>query len=154
MEEVIARRHIIQERVCYFTLFAGVMGFVFGVLFLAVKTFNLLGAPEDKLWLFIVVACIEFFAGAFCIVWGIICLKKAKLPPEIIVLKGNKLNFANGYYCDIKDIVDVACKVSRLDPTGIGSLQVLLRDRVLKYRNVENAAEACQRLTELMHHSG
>ncbi|MCH5148548.1 MAG: hypothetical protein J1G05_04195 [Clostridiales bacterium] len=153
MEEIIARRHIIKEKACLVFIFVGVMGLVLGAFFVVVKELNLSSVPEDRQWALILLACIEFFAGTFGIIWGIISLKKAKTPPELIVLSGRRLKFVGGYCCDIKDIVNATCKVSKYDPSGLGTLQIVLKEGVIKYKQVENAAQACQRLTELMQQS-
>lgn len=153
MEEVIARRHVMKEKACWVLILAGVMGLIFGVFYVIVKELNIFSYPEDRLWVFIIIYCVEFFAGAFAIIWGVRNLKKTKISPELIVLKGKKLTFTDGYLCDIKDVLNTTCKVSKFDPSGIGTLQLVLKDGVIKYKNVENAAQACQRLTELMQQS-
>lgn len=150
MEEVIARRHVMNKKACWVIILAGVMGLVLGAFFLVVKVLSLSPYPEDRQWVLILFSCIEFLMGTFAIIWGITAFKKVNTPPELIVLKGSKLTFVGGYCYDIKDIVKVTCKVIKFDTSDIGRLKIVLKDGVIKYRQVENASRACQRLTELM----
>ena len=150
MEEVIARRHIMQVKACLILIVAGVMGLALGVFFVVAKELNLFSYPQERLWALAVIASIEFFIAVCAITWGIIALKKAKMPPELIVLKGNKLTFADGYFCDIKEIVNVSYHIFKMDTSGIGKLEIQLTDRVIKYKQVENVVQAYQRLMELM----
>ena len=139
-----------KEKACWVLILAGVMGLIFGVFYVIVKELNIFSYPEDRLWVFIIIYCVEFFAGAFAIIWGVRNLKKAKMPPELIILKGGKLTFSNGYFCDIKDIVNVSYHVFKSDTSGIGTIKIQLKDRVVKYKQVENVVQAHQRLSELM----
>lgn len=150
MEEVIARRHVFEKKACLVFIFVGVLGLVLGVFFLVVKVLNLSPYPEDRQWVLIVFSGIEFIAGAFVIIWGIVNLNKRQSPTELIVFKDRKLTFAGGFSYDIKDVVEVTCKVPKIDVSGIGILKIVLKEGVIRYRQVENAAQACQRLTELI----
>ena len=153
MEEVIASRHVMKARACRSIIFIGIMGLVLGAFFLVVKVLDLSPYPEDRQWVLILLSCVEFFAGTFAIIWGIRAFKKVNTPPELIVLKGSKLTFVGGYCCDIKDIVKVTCKVIKYDSSDIGMLKIVLKEGVIKYRSVEYASQACQRLTELIQQS-
>lgn len=153
MEEVIASRHVMKARACRYIILIGIMGLVLGAFFLVVKVLDLSPYPEDRQWVLILLSCVEFFAGTFAIIWGIRAFKKVNTPPELIVLKGSKLTFADGYCCDVKDIVNVGYRIIKFDTSGIGMLMIELQDRIIKYRQVQNVVQAHQRLSELSGHS-
>lgn len=155
MEEVIARRHMMKKKACWCLIILGIMSLAIGFFYLFARDSSLYSSrPHHSPEIFIILFVIEFIIGGCAIAWGTINLiKNKKVPAELIVSNGSQLTFADRTSCDIKDIVNVTCKVSKLETSGIGILQVVLKDREIKYKNVENATQTHKRLIEIMRQS-
>lgn len=151
MEEVIARRYQMSKKSCFYFIVMGVICLILGVFFLIAKELNLFPYREDRQWSLIIIYDFEFFIGVLAIFCGIINLIRIKkIPSEIIFLNGKSLIFADGTYCDIKEVKDVKYHVNKLDNSGVGALQVVLADRTINYKHVQNVLAVHKRLMNLM----